>query len=219
MNRAQLKAQAKTLLKPQFITVLLAIIISGFVVGALESMPVVSVTRAIQNSGATTFTISATGSPVTTFGTLVGLLIGGPLAVGAMLVYTAVTAGKTAKLEQLFEPFKTQFVTSFLANLVSGLVIALFSLLLIIPGIMKAYSYAMVPYVLAKEPNLSCMEALHRSQDLMKGHRMELFVLHLSFIGWGLLCVITLGLAAIWVAPYTQITTTLFFDRVYAAEN
>lgn len=193
MNRAELKSRAKELLKPQFITVLLTGIISGLLVTLLNGIPVV--------------------------GTIACLVVAGPLGVGAMLIYTTVTAGETAQLEQLFEPFKTNFVSALLANLISGLLIVLYSLLLLVPGIIKAYSYAMVLYVLLFEPELSAMDALHRSEELMRGHRMELFVLQMSFIGWALLCIATFGLAAIWVGPYTEITQTLFFDKIYAAAN
>lgn len=191
MNRAEMKAQAKAMMKPQFATLLLTLIVSGLLAGLVNIIPVA--------------------------GTIVSILIAGPLAVGATLIYTTVTAGRKAQLEQLFEPFKTNFVTCFLANLVAGIISALYALLLIVPGIMKGYSYAMVPYVLRYEPELATMDALHRSEDLMRGHRMELFMLHLSFIGWGLLCAVTFGLAAIWVAPYTELTQTLFFDQVYGA--
>lgn len=191
MDRAQLKAQAKLLLKPQFVTVLMTGIVSGVVLGLLNIIPVI--------------------------GTLAYIALAGPLAVGAMLIYTTVTAGKTAQLEQLFEPMKTNFLTTCLTNLVAGIIIALYSLLLVVPGIMKAYSYSMIHYVLRQEPQLTTMEALNRSQDLMAGHRMELFMLHLSFIGWALLCAVTFGLAAIWVAPYIEITQTLFFDQIYGA--
>lgn len=191
MNRAQLKTQAKALLKPQFFTVLLTGIVSGLVVALLNVIPVV--------------------------GNIASIVIAGPLAMGAMLVYTTVTAGKTAQLEQLFEPFKTNFLTAFLANLISVIMIMLYSLLLVVPGIMKAYSYAMVPYVLRYEPELSAMDALHRSEDLMRGHRMELFMLELSFLSWLPLFIITVGLAGFWVGPYIEITQTLFYDRIYSA--
>lgn len=215
MNRAELKTRAKALLKPQFVTVLLAAIISDLLIGLLSSGPAVNVFP--KDGQAFTFSFSFSTSGMSLIGTIIALVIAGPLAVGATKIFATVTAGQTAKLEQMFDPFKTNFVTCFLANLVSGIFIALYSLLLIVPGVMKAYSYAMVPYVLVKEPQLSAMEALHRSESLMKGHRMELFMLHLSFIAWMLLVIVTLGLALLWVAPYANVTETLFFDKIYGA--
>lgn len=221
MNRTELKAKAKELLKPQFITVLLTVVITGILVGILNSMSATETLSQFKLNGSDVITLSILTPPSGTalIGTIIGLLVAGPLAVGAMLVYTTVTAGKTAQLEQIFNPFKTNFISCFLANLLVDLIVALFSLLLVIPGIMRAYSYAMVSYVLCKEPECSAMEALARSKSMMKGHRMELFKLHLSFIGWFLLCIVTFGLALLWVGPYTEITQTLFFDKIYNEAN
>ena len=218
MNRAELKVRAKGLLKPQFVTVLLALIVSQLLMGLLTSSPLVTLTRKVPtNIHAVTFTVSTSLSGTTLLGVIASLLLSGPLAVGAMHVCTTITAGGKARVEQLFDAFKTNFVSCFLAHLIGNLIIALYCLLLIIPGIMKAYSYAMVSYVLRQEPECSAMDALHRSQEMMHGHRMELFMLQLSFIGWYALCVLTLGLALIWVSPYEKMTETVFFDKIYGA--
>lgn len=96
------------------------------------------------------------------------------------------------------------------------LYIYFWTLLLIIPGIIKAYSYSMVPYILHDEPSLSYNEAIERSMAMMKGHKSELFWLHLTFIGWSFLCVLTLGLAFIWVSPYLSLSVARFYDDVKA---
>lgn len=90
----------------------------------------------------------------------------------------------------------------------------LWSLLFAIPGIVKAYSYALTPYILAKYPEVQAKEALKVSMKIMDGKKAELFVLQLSFIGWAMLAGITFGLLGIFfVIPYMTITYTLWFKR------
>ena len=97
-----------------------------------------------------------------------------------------------------------------------GLFIALWSLLFIIPGIVKAFSYAMTPYILEERPELSANEAINHSRAMMKGHKFDLFWLYLSFIGWGFLCILTLGIGLLWLMPYMQTASAAFYEDVKA---
>ncbi len=91
----------------------------------------------------------------------------------------------------------------------------LWTLLFIIPGIIKSYAYALTPYILREMPDLSTSEAIKLSSRMMDGHKMELFVLQLSFIGWALLGVLTLGiLNIVYVAPYMNTSVAGFYDEV-----
>ena len=96
------------------------------------------------------------------------------------------------------------------------ILISLWSLLLIIPGIIKGFSYAMTPYILEDNPELSATEAIHRSRMMMKGHKFDLFWLYLSFIGWAFLCLLTLGIGYIWLYPYIQASEAAFYEEVKA---
>ena len=101
--------------------------------------------------------------------------------------------------------------------LLSGLFIFLWGLLFIIPGIIKSYSYRMVPYILRDEPELSPMEVISRSRDMMNGQKLNAFILDLSFIGWALLTALTCGLAGIfYVGPYKAGTDAALYDAVKA---
>ena len=97
-----------------------------------------------------------------------------------------------------------------------NLFIFLWTLLFIIPGIVKSFSYAMTPYILEENPELSANEAIDRSRAMMKGHKFELFWLYLSFIGWILLSIFTLGIGLLWLAPYMQTATAAFYEDVKA---
>lgn len=97
-----------------------------------------------------------------------------------------------------------------------GIFVFLWSLLLFIPGIVKAYSYAMTPYILVDRPDLSANEAINLSRKMMKGRKFDLFYLQLSFIGWGLLCVVTLGIGFLWLSPYIMTAQASFYQDVKA---
>ena len=90
------------------------------------------------------------------------------------------------------------------------------SLLFIIPGIVKAFSYSMTPFILDEYPELTPVEAIHRSRMMMKGHKFDLFWLYLSFIGWAILSVITCGIGFLWLAPYIQTAEAAFYEEVKA---
>ena len=93
----------------------------------------------------------------------------------------------------------------FVTLLLRDLLIALWSLLLIIPGIIKSYSYQMVPYIIKDRPDLSSGQVLKLSSQMMQGNKMQAFIMDLSFIGWFLLGTVTFGLAAVfWATPYYE---------------
>ncbi len=90
----------------------------------------------------------------------------------------------------------------------------LWSLLFIIPGIIKGYAYAMTYYILEDDPELSIDDAIEKSMVMMDGNKWDLFVLDLSFIGWWLLVVLTCGIAALWVVPYVQAAHAAFYEEI-----
>ncbi len=146
-----------------------------------------------------------------------GCIISGPLMVGTAGIYTKNTDHEKPAFKDLFRGFTENFGENFLLGLLKGLFIALWSLLLIIPGIIKGYAYAMSEYLMVRERDLTAMEAMKRSQILMKGHKMQLFVLELSFIGWVLITILTLGIASIYTVPYMKTAKTEFFNDIYYA--
>lgn len=114
-------------------------------------------------------------------------------------------------LREGFGDYGRVFVTLFLRDLFIGL----FTLLLIVPGIMKAYSYRLVPYIVKDNPNLTASQVLRRSEELMRGNRWQTFMLDLSFIGWVLLGIVTLGIGMIfWTAPYMHSTEAALYKAL-----
>ena len=100
--------------------------------------------------------------------------------------------------------------------LLVGIFTFLWSLLFIIPGIIKALAYSMTPYILDENPELGASEAIHRSRMMMKNHKFDLFWLYLSFIGWFLLCCITCGIGFLWLTPYFNTAKASFYEEVKA---
>ncbi len=132
-------------------------------------------------------------------------------------MYVNLVKGVKPEIKDAFAGFK-DFWTAFKTTFLVGLFTALWSLLFYIPGIIKAISYSMSMFIVAENPGISSREAIRRSKEMMHGHKMEYFVLGLSFIGWALLCGITFGIAAIWVIPYMQATLVNFYNNIKPVE-
>ena len=110
--------------------------------------------------------------------------------------------------------FFSHWKTAAAARFLQSLYIFLWSLLLIIPGIIATYSYAMTEFILAEHPELTAREAIARSKEMMSGNRWRLFCLHFSFIGWQILCILTLGIGNLWLTPYVQTATAAFYREI-----
>lgn len=106
------------------------------------------------------------------------------------------------------------FWAAFKVNFLIGLFTYLWSLLFIIPGIVKGYSYSMSFYILAENKGKPALECITESRRMMDGHKAELFVLDISFFGWFLLGAVTLGIAYIWITPYWLATRANFYDNL-----
>lgn len=106
------------------------------------------------------------------------------------------------------------YVHVFLTMLVLSLAEIVGMILLIIPGIILTYAYAMVPFILVTEPELNIVDTLRKSRKMMKGHKFDFFYLQLSFIGWILLGIFTLGIGLFWIIPYVTTSYAAFWQDV-----
>ncbi len=183
MNRAELKAAAKSQIKGKVLILTLIALIIGLI------------------SGVAGFILG-----FIPFGSLIGSIIITPaFALSTTRVYLNLFKGKTPEVKDAFSGFD-DFWSAFKVTFLVGLFTFLWSLLFIIPGIIKSISYSMSTYILAENKGKSAKECIKESIAMTNGHKMDLFVLYLSFIGWGLLCIVTFGVAAIWVLPYMNAT-------------
>ncbi len=183
MNRAELKANAKAQIKGKIGILFVITLIIGVI------------------SGVASFVL--------------GLIPGGAIAVAVIVtpafslsmirVYLNVVNGATPAAGDSFSGFD-DFWSAFKVNFLVGLFTFLWSLLFVIPGIVKSISYSMSMYILAENKGKSARKCIEESKKMTDGHKMDLFVLGLSFIGWALLGAFTLGIVYIWALPYMQAT-------------
>ena len=118
-------------------------------------------------------------------------------------------------IKDLFSEFH-RFTQGFLQNFLRGLYVFLWSLLFVIPGLVKTYSYAMTPFIMAENPDMTANEAITASRELMDGHKGELFCLELTFFGWMLLNALTLGLGSLALNPYMNAARAAFYKDLTA---
>ena len=184
MDRKQLKANAKQQIKGKIGILFVITLIIGLcsaVAGAILSF------------------IPYVGSLVST------IIITPAFMLSTARVYLMVVRGTKPTAGDSFCGFD-DFFSAFKVTFLIGLFTFLWSLLFVIPGIVKTYAYSMSMRILADNKGKSARECIKESMAMTNGHKMELFVLDLSFIGWYLLCSVTLGIAAIWVLPYVGAT-------------
>ena len=146
---------------------------------------------------------------------LVGLLIAGPLMLGISIFSLTLARNQEARLEQLFSGFYN-FKTALVAYILMLVFIILWMILLIIPGIIAAISYSMTFYIIADDDSIAPMNAIDKSKNMMDGFKWKFFCLLLRFLGWALLCILTLGIGFLWLMPYVQVTIAKFYDDVKA---
>lgn len=151
-------------------------------------------------------------------GSIISLIICGPLELGLISCFLKLIREEEFRFENLFDGFKN-FTSAFLLELIMSIFILLWSLLLIIPGIIAAYRYSMAFYILDDNPELGAMDALKESKKMMIGYKGKLFLLHLSFIGWTILSVLTLGIGFLWLIPYINTSTANFYENLKDASK
>ncbi len=147
-------------------------------------------------------------------------LIMGALLFGLYLYYLTIVREKIGDFNLLFKAFSFSgknlglFGKTLGVYLLMNLYIFLWTLLLIVPGIIAAYSYRMVFYLMIDDPDIGVSEALRQSKKIMYGYKSKLFCLDLSFIGWVLLCILTLGIGLLWLYPYMLTSQTIFYEEL-----
>ena len=142
--------------------------------------------------------------------------LGGASIVAIGMLYACwdlFTKGTLPEAGALFAPFK-QYARTVGAVLLVFVYTLLWTLLLVIPGIIKAYSYSMTFYILRENPEMTAGDAITASQKMMDGHKMDLFLLSLSFIGWAILASITFGIGYLWLIPYIYTAYAAFYETL-----
>jgi uncharacterized membrane protein len=142
--------------------------------------------------------------------TLLEFLLGAGFSLSTVMIFLNLTRDVRPRVRDIFAGFRN-YGRALLLFLLINIFITLWFLLFIVPGVIKALSYSMAPYILAENPKISPLDAISQSRAMMKGHKLELFILYLSFILWNLLAVVTFGIAGIYVIPYMQSTIANYY--------
>lgn len=148
-------------------------------------------------------------------GTVVSVLLAGQLAVGEIYYFIALNNKEKPQVNTIFKDFGNDLFKNFIVFILQILYIVLWTLLFIIPGIIKTYSYSMTMFLKAKQQNLQPNEAITLSRQIMDGKKWKLFCLHFSFIGWIILSTLSFGIGFIFLMPYIQASTTAFYEDAY----
>lgn len=226
LNRIELKLNAKAITKSARVSayqMTLLYLVIRFVLGLADNY--VSADEGtwveigdMQFQVQSLFHHAAFPTPVVVFVSVLVWLLGCVLAAGYVLYHQGVRRGEEMPVSSLFDGFG--FVGKIvLLNLVITVFVALWSILFIIPGIIAGYRYRFALYNLCENPELGVMDALNMSKAQTKGYKLDLFVLDLTFIGWSLLCGLTLGILSIWITPYIQQTDLGYFEAIKAEKG
>ena len=219
MDRVELKNKAKELIKGNKWYILKPLIIIGLVLLVIDAIAI-GIDFALGFSKLET--VQVMGMNVTKYSSgiitnIVGVftgLAGSALTVAYAYYILSFVRGKRLELKDVIDFMKKHWLIAFLASLLTGLIIIGCSLLLVVPGIIAAIGLSYYEEVCADNPDMKALDIVKKSWEMTKGHKMELFVLGLSFIGWSLVATFTLGILYIWLAPYMTVTFTLFYEQI-----
>ena len=185
-QNSELRAEARVALTDQWVMGAVTTLVFGAVSGAASYIPVVGT-----------------------------ILVALPMMYGYSIVMLSVMRGGEMNIGGLFDGFN-DFGRIVGTKLLQAIYTFLWTLLLVIPGIIKNYSYAMTDFILKDQPELANNAAIEKSMAMMDGNKMKLFLLDLSFIGWAILCLFTFGIGFLFLQPYVQSAHAAFYEDLKA---
>ena len=202
MNIVELKENARKSLQGKYGQAITMIIVLGVITGAASDIPVIFKPDS-----------ELTASIISSVCTIISAVLSSFFILGSVSFYLKISRNEEVTWKELFS--KTNlWLVCLLSTILVNIFVGLWSLLLIIPGIIAAYSYSMVQFILVDNENLTALEAMKKSKEMMNGHKMELFKLHISFLGWIILSVFTFGILFFWLAPYVSTATANFYNKI-----
>lgn len=225
-TRAQLKTNAKTALKTRYGIAIVVSLIAGMLSGGSPSLGTSYFTGTFSAASndiekmkdffTTNIEISSLLFSLlflaVTSGVVFGIFVSAPIAVGQNSFYLQ-NRLRQGNIGTLFSGFEPGYLNVVKVVFLKNLYIFLWSLLFVIPGIIKTYEYHMVEYILAENPHIDSARALEISREMMRGHKLDTFILRLSFFGWSILSVMSCGIGFLFLMPYIQAT----FAELYTA--
>lgn len=204
LSRSELKEKAKTSLNGKYgeaikITLILFLIsfVVGFVVGFTEGILEIktdsSISKIISN--------------------VIEIVISGIFSFGYLSFFIKISRDEEVTYNELFSK-TNMFITYILVTLLIGVFVTLGYICLIIPGIIISIGLSQVFYILLDNPDMNIMEAIKKSWNMMKGHKLDYVILQLSFLGWMIVGIFTLGILYLWLVPYIAVTNANFYNSL-----
>lgn len=218
MNFREIKAHVRESLKGNWLVAIIASFVAG-TFGAIGGSTSSSGTEDVDFSALSQFTTEEIMTTLVVFGgfILLGLvasvLLTSLVSVGYAQFNLDLIDGVKPSIATMFSKGKQVF-TAICANILVFIRVFFGTILFIIPGIIASYKYAMVNYIIAENPGITAREALQMSKEMMNGNKLRFFMFGLSFFGWALVVVLTLGIAGIWVGPYMQASFAKFYREI-----
>ena len=221
MDASEIRAKARESLKGNYWYAVLTALIAGFfgalLVGELGVNFTISEEPArllLGEKAMLILLIIGTLGVIFSFLGLARLILGGVIQLGYSQYLLKQQDREINSVKDLFSQFD-RFGRGFLQLFLRNLFTFLWSLLFVFPGIVKSYAYAMTPFIMAENPNLSAIEAINLSKKQMNGYKWELFCLDFSFIGWSFLCLLTFGIGTFFLNPYMNAAHAAFYrDKI-----
>lgn len=211
MDRKEIKELAKSKIKGNLWNLLWPILVIGAVEGIFSSI-------LAPNSNSLDPSSMPQISPVASIILIVvGIICGIATVAYNRYVLNFVRNGKM-DFNDIINCIKEKWANILVAEILVGILVALASLLFVIPGIILALGYSMVTYLVV-DTELSGVDAMKKSREMMKGYKWDYLVFGLSFFGWIILLPFTLGILAIWLVPYMTVAEAIYYDRLKAKAN
>lgn len=180
---------------------------------SLAMIVVYAVSGAFSNMGGPVGKINPVGAALAFVIAIGAVFVQAPLYIGLTSVFIKIADGDTPVANDLFSKFYLLLKATG-TMFIAGIKVFLWSLLLFVPGIIASLNYSMAFYIMAEDDNVGSNEAIEISKAMMKGNKGKLFVLDLTFIGWGILSVLTFGIGYIFLAPYMNTARARFYREL-----
>lgn len=203
-----LKLAAKESLDGKWLVAIAVCVVAGLLVEAFGSNNGASASYKYVMENGRFLRVDA--DPFKSMMSLVSLIIGGPIYYGVAQYFLKLARREPAEFSDMFTGFSL-FKTNFIMHLLMWIFTILWSLLLIVPGIIAAIKYTMAYYIVNDNPGIGAMEAINMSKEMMDGHKMRFFEMWLGFLGWFILGMVTFGLGMIYAIPYYRAAKANFY--------
>ena len=210
----ELRRRGRLSLKGKWGIAVLITLVFGLI-SSLFSLPQTYVS--FQNSMGVEYNPTMSFYLISSIFAILSLVVMSPLSLGYYSFFLKLSRKEEADFGELFSKF-SMTVKSIGLFLLMALKIFLWSLLFIVPGIIAAFRYAMAPFILLDNPDMTITEAINESKKNMACNKGKLFLLELSFIGWALLSILTLGIGLLWLFPYMEASYSQFYNALIGKE-